>query len=148
MSKIYAQIKTRMIIWLVLFLPVFFISMGFRDIHAGAKLRNTGIKTTATVISVSHRVSTDDDGNDTYYYTPIIKFIADDGIEYIRKLKETSYEYSANRTIEVIYISGRPNTVQHDHYYSLYGNGLSTLGLTLVFAFIVGGGFLGWFGKK
>jgi len=116
---------------------MFFISSGLKEIHFGSKLKNQGIVATAKVLSVHVRVSTDDDGDDTYYYTPTVEFRADDNLSYKETLKETTYKYRQHSNIEIIHFPGEPSSVQHNHYKSLYGGGVGTIILTLIFSIIV-----------
>lgn len=144
MKKLFAQITTRSLALLLLSFPLFFISSGLKEIHTGKKLRNKGIVTKASVLSVNTRVSTDDDGDDTYYYTPTIEFQADDGLIYKKKLKETTHPYRAKGEIEVIYFRDDPNSVQHNHYKSLFGGGIGTIIVTIIAMIVLISMYVGW----
>ncbi len=134
----FNSIRYRVIFLAILFLPLFFISSSIKGIKESQYLVETGTRAEAIVETVSHRSSTDDDGDVTHYYTPTITFKdSEGGVVKGLKLQELNYKYKKGVRITVIYPQDNPYTAKHDIFEALYWDSILTIIMTTIISLII-----------
>jgi len=146
-KKPVSFVPSFIVIFLLILVPVVFMSFGVYMVSEYITLKSDGIRVTATIVDVERRE--DSDGADTY--APVLEFT--DRSENVHRYGDrvstgsSSYQIGAKKT--VYYDPKKPSRFIMDSFWRYAGFGLIFFGIGLaVFIFLFGGLFMKLAGVK